>query len=415
MQVMAAGGHRVSLPSAGAAAPSSLAAHVRQRSDGGSGWEVRLLPALRAVNHMSAAVTFCLTSDGGAASSGSTQGSPAHPRSPQRWRREQHQAVEVGSGGGTDLHMPGKGTVLRLWLGGGGSGAAPGAGWSQAVTLPTHSRSRDPILMVLHSSPAATASATAAGLSALAAQPPLGSVLAQLLPPDPATGQASLHFWPPLLLHNHTPCALRLRLPAGVVPLLHQQLEAPQQPGEEVLLPPGGSRQLTAPLQGGAVGSLLALEPSPAGGAGSSGSGGGDVSMGAGLSLVVPPLVAESAEQQWFDGSSPKKLAGGKGQPALYIAPPGEASLLRLPLLLPGVEAGAAQGAAGPGTTAAVAQGGGESTVAPADCMLVTQQHSAELPCMQLLLLPTLTVRNCLPVPVLFQVRPAPVFSACLG
>lgn len=421
LQVMASGGHPILLPTPGRSSSSagrSLAAQVRPSSSG-SGWEVVLRPGMRVVNHLSSPVHFCLTRDGWEGSDdGSAAAAPAQQRSPQRRRREQHTPVAISSGGSTDLRLPADGAMLRLFLGGGTIGS-PGAGWSQALSLPQ--QRQQPALMVLHSSPAAAATATAAGLDTppeAAGQPPLGSVLAQLLPPD-ASGQAALHFWPPLLLHNSTQCALRLLLPAGGPQL--PGADPAQQQVQEVVLAPGSSRQLAVSLQGGPVGSLLALSPtategtSPAAPAAAAGSG------SRGMAIVVPPLIAESAEQQWFGASGPQAVHSprGKPPPAVYIAPPGQSTSLRLPLLLPAAQGSAANAKAAAAAAIAATHGNastggkeiaasGDSVSGPAaaaDCVLVTQHHADGLPCMQLSLLPAMVVHNCLPVPILFQVR----------
>lgn len=400
-------------PGRSSSAGRSLAAQVQPSSSGG-GWEVVLRPGMRVVNHLSLTVHFCLTRDGWDGSDdGSAAAAPAQQRSPQRRRREQHTPVVLSSGGTTDLRLPGQGAVLRLFLGGGTSGS-PGAGWSQALSLPQQRPQQAAALMVLHSSPAAAATATAAGLDTppeAAGQLPLGSVLAQLRPPD-ASGQASLHFWPPLLLHNSTPCTLRLLLPAGAP---QQPGAAPaQQPLQEVTLPPGSSRQLAVPLQGGPVGSLLALSPEEADGSSPAVPAAVAANGSRGLAIVVPPLIAESAEQQWFGAGGPQAAVQsprGQPPPAVYIAPPGEATGLRLPLLLPAGQQSAASAAVAEGAAAAppggskdVTAGDSSGPAAVADCMLVTQHHADGLPCMQLSLLPALVVHNCLPVPMLFQV-----------
>ena len=438
LQVMASGGHPILLPTPGRGSSSagrSLAAQVRPSSSG-SGWEVVLRPGMRVVNHLSSPVHFCLTRDGWDGSDdGSAAAAPAQQRSPQRRRREQHTPVVISSGGSTDLRLPPDGAMLRLFLGGGASGS-PGAGWSQALSLPQ--QRQQPALMVLHSSPAAAATATAAGLDTppeAAGQPPLGSVLAQLLPPD-ASGQAALHFWPPLLLHNSTQCTLRLLLPAGGPQL--PGTDPAQQQMQEVILAPGSSRQLAVPLQGGPVGSLLALSPTAAEGTSSAAPAVAAGSGSRGMALVVPPLIAESAEQQWFGASGPQAVQSprGKPPPAVYIAPPGQSTSLRLPLLLPAAQepaanAAAAAAAAAPhgdastsGKEIAAGDDGasGPAATAAADCVLVTQHHADGLPCMQLSLLPAMVVHNCLPVPMLFQVRGKswlwlgwpPVCMACL-
>ena len=397
-QVMACGGHEVLLPGLGGVR-RSLAVQVQHGS--GGVWEVALRPGLRVVNHLAVPAHLCLACEGASSFGGSSGADAAAARSPQKRQRAQHQSVQVTGGSGTDLLIPDGGSQMRLWLGGNLSGG-PGSGWSQAVPMPQQHRRREAALMVLHSSPAAAATATAAGLdvpAAAAAQAPLGSVLAQLLPPDAASGQATLHLWPPLLLHNSMPCALRLLLPAAdALQPYPPQLE---QQHVEVVVPPGSSRQLAVPLQGGTVGALLALDP--AGGGGGPAGGGGS---SRGMAIVVPPLIAESAEEQWFGAGGPQSPARGKALPAVFIAPPGEATGLRLPLLLP-PRGGAAEAAAAPNGAAegGGAAGSGKSHTAPvADCLLATQHSFSGLPCMQLSLLPALAVHNCLPVPLLFRV-----------
>jgi hypothetical protein len=372
LQVMATGGHPLLLPMPGGGCSSSLAVQVQRSSCGGS-WEVLLLPGMRVVNHLAAAMHVALTD------SSAVRGSPAKQGRGQQ-QQQQHEAVEVGSGCSTNLQVQGISTQLRLWLGDGArSGGASGSGWSQALLLPRQER-QEALLMVLHSSPAAGASATAAGLQAPAAAgaacQQLGAVLAQMLPPDAASGQASIHFWPPLLLHNAMPCAVRLLLPAPGTAAGQQQQQ------HVVVLQPGASHQLTVPLQGGRVGALLALDAAASSGGGNKAevSAAGD----AGVALVVPPLIAESAEQQWFGSSGLKRAAAPAAGPALFIAPPGESACLRLPLVLDSAAAPAA---------------------AAADCVMVTQQHTDGLPLLQLSLVPALVVHNCLPVPLLFQVR----------
>lgn len=402
---MACGGHPVLLPAPHGGA-HAVAAQVRRGS--GGGWQVELRPGLAVVNHLSLPLHLCLSCDGahaeGGGSRGSAAASPTQPLSPGRRQRGQHLAVQVGSGGRRDLRLPDSSMQLRLWLGGNLAGG-PGSGWSQAVAVQHYQQRRELALMVLHSSPAAAATATAAGLDAPAAaahQTPLGSVLAQLAPPDGASGQATLHLWPPLLLHNSMPCALRLLLPAANP----QQPFAPQQeqPVEEVVVPPGGSRQLAVPLQGGAVGSLLALEAAGADGGGESLA---SRSGSRGMAIVVPPLIAESADERWFGAAAASPRGSKPAGPAVYIAPPGESAALRMPLLAaPGGEPAAApEGAAQPNGGSQAGAGSAEPTVLAADCVMVTQPHSEALPCMQLALLPALAVHNCLPVPLLFQAR----------
>ena len=115
---------------------------------------------------------------------------------------------------------------------------------------------------------------------------------------------------------------------------------------------------------------------------------------------MVPPLIAESAEQQWFGSSGLKRAAGAAALaagPALFIAPPGESACLRLPLTL--------DSAADPAATASVA--------AVADCVMLTQQHTDGLPLLQLSLMPALVVHNCLPVALLFQVKTGSRLLCC--
>jgi hypothetical protein len=391
----------------------------------------------------------------------------ALPSQQQHQQHAQAQTLELASGGTTHLPALGSGRLLRLWLGGGdpGSAGSGGGGWSQAVLLPRLSHQPDaarasfeaqePMLLVLFSSPAAAASATAAGVeppAGSASRQQLGAVLAQLLPPDAATGQASVHFWPPLLLHNKMPCPLRLMLPAAVPGTAAAGAPAagspPQQAPpalQEVVLAPGASRQLMVPLQGGTVGALLALQACStisssssssrnsahtAGGAADGGSSRSTALASAyerGLAVVVPRLIADSPDQQWFggraeSGAAPGAAAGAGAAhaAAVYISPPGESTCLHLPLLLTapgstdsaGSTAGAGNGAAASGGI----RGSGSGNVLMADCVLVTQQHTQGLPLLQLLLLPALAVHNCLPVPLLFKASWVPMcWAGCVA
>lgn len=396
---MAAGGHPLLLRAPDGCS-AMLAVQVRHAS--GGGWEAVLLPAVRVENHLSVPLHLCLTNDVPAApSSGSSKGSPAA-------RQQQHALLDVRPSGCADTALHSFRAVLRLWLGG---DVSSGGGWSQAVSMPRFRGAQpEPLLMVLHCSPAAAASAVGAGVrpptAPDAAVQQLGAVLAQLLPPDGASGQVTVRLWPSLLLRNAMPCPVRLLLPvpASAVP---GQPASPQQQRlqhHEVVLPAGGSQQLTVPLRGGTVGAFVALEPPGEHTAGSSssssdGGGGGGGMKSPGVAVVVPPLIAESAEQQWFGAGSGARQAAGSGAPlgaaALFIAPPGEAVCLQLPVRvdLPSGLPGAAGG------------GGSGSTVVQADCLLVTQQHTDGVPLLQLTLRPALAVHNCLPLPLVFQVR----------
>lgn len=401
VQVMAEGGRQVVLPmlsDTGLASASSIAVQV-QRSASGSSWEVLLLPAVRVDNRLSTPVHICMSREVGNPTS-SPGGTPG--------RTQQHEALEVPSGGSAELPLRGTSSVLRLWLGG---DVANGTGWSQAVPLLplNHQRQhrqgqqQDPVLMVLHSSAAAAATALAAGVRSpttrWAASQQLGAVLAQVAPPDRATGQACIRIWPPLLLRNATPCPLRLVLP----PMCPQQAQQGPPPApQELLLPPGGSHQLTVPLHGGTVGALLSLEARGCGNrhaaAASEGSSGEAAQHR--LPIVVPPLIAESPEQQWFGSGRAKDEAGSSDEAAraVLIAPPGEATWLRLPLVV--ARPSSTPTAAAPEGTASGGSGGALTT----DCLLVTQQHADGLPLLQLSLQPALAVHNCLPVPLHFQV-----------
>lgn len=387
----------------------SLAVHVRHSSSGSS-WEVLLLPAVQVANHLSAPVHVCLSRE---VSSLASMGGSAHSRVQQ-----QHQVLEIGSGGSANAQLHGGGTLLRLWLGG---DISSGGGWSQAISLPQYHNQpqHEPLLMVLHCSPAASASAMGAGVRAPAApgaaKQQLGALLAQLLPPDAATGQASIRIWPPLLLRNALPCPVRLLLPvagaagagaaaAELQPAAPAQHAVGQQPSQqELVLPPGASHQLTVPLHGGTVGALLAVEATPAGAGSAAASYGNASSSGSrpGVAVVVPPLIAESAEQQWFGSAGIKAAASGAvvggaeavgPAAAVFIAPPGEATWLRLPLLVCSRATHAGDSSAAAGSTLM------------SDCLLVTQQHADGLPLLQLTIQPALAVHNCLPVPLLFQV-----------
>ncbi|KAL4436856.1 hypothetical protein ABPG75_003995 [Micractinium tetrahymenae] len=411
VDVMAAGGQQLVLPTHGngSGGGSSIAVQVRASSSG-SGWEVLLLPALRVDNRLSAPVHVCLSRDGGI--------QVTSPGGSRARAQQQNQTLEVPSGGSAQAPLHGSGTQLRLWLGG---DVASGTGWSQAIPLlPWHqqhgtAQQKDPVLMVLHSSPAAAATALAAGVRSptapWAAAQQLGAVLAQMVPPDAATGQSCIRFWPPLLLRNATPCPLRLLLPLACAQQAQQgtpaaQQQQGQQEQKELLLMPGDSHQLTVPLHGGTVGALLALEAGCSGSPAAAAVGHGSTAAAPrGLPVVVPPLIAESAEQQWFGRGGPKPAAGGGdgAAPAVYIATPQEATWLRLPLLVAGP--GGPPAAGGPEST-----GGSSATSSSApttDCLLVTQQHAGGLPLLQLTLQPALVVHNCLPVPLLFQVPAA--------
>lgn len=400
---MAAGGQQLALPAPGSLSTgggSSIAVQVR-RSSSGAGWEVLLLPAVRVDNRLSAPVHICLSREVGTQVS-SPGGSRARAQ-------QQHQALQVPSGGSAEAPLHGSSTVLRLWLGG---DVASGTGWSQAVPLLPHSqqqqqggaRQGEPVLMVLHSSTAAAATALAAGVRSpaapWAAAQQLGAVLAQAAPPDAATGQACIRLWPPLLLRNATPCPLRLLLPPLAAPAA---LQNAQQGQRELVLSPGASHQLAVPLQGGTVAALLSLEAGSSGDAPAAGVENGRGTAGPrSLAVVVPPLIAESAEQQWFGSGGPKQSPGSDSEAAraAFIAPPGEATWLRLPLLLAAPD-NLPEATAGEHASSGGSSGGGALTT---DLLLVTQQHADGLPLLQLTLQPALAVHNCLPVPLLFQV-----------
>lgn len=406
---MAAGGRQLVLPmpnGLGSGGSSSIAAQVR-RNGSDSGWEVSLLPAVRVENRLSAPVHVCLSREGG-----DQAGSPGASRD---GAQHQHQALEVPSRGSTEVLLLGNDTLLRLWLGG---DVASGTGWSQAIGLLPHSHQRqqghgqqkEAVLMVLHSSPAAAATALAAGVrppaAPWAATQQLGAVLAQAVPPSAATGQACIRFWPPLLLQNATPCPLRLLLP----PLGARQAQRGASAGPEhaqheqqVLLTPGGSHQLTVPLHGGTVGALLSLQAGTCSDSTAAGVS-DDEATSRSLSLVVPPLIAESADQQWFGSSGPKRAPGSEeAAQAVYIAPPGEATWLRLPLVM----SGTGNVLEGTATESTCTGGGSRSSVCTSDLLLATQQDADGLPLLRLTLQPALAVHNCLPVPLLFQVGSA--------
>lgn len=349
--MLAEGTHHVLLRHATAPCLTSVAVRVQRSAGPGSGWKVHLHPGLRLVNRLGTAVC-CHVSSGLA--------------------QAQAETLELGGGGGASplqlleaLPEEGGGAPpppgqLHLWL-----GAAHG--WSQA--LPLCLQGGAPAVQVLCSERRKGWAAVGASAAAAGGLPPpvgaerqrlapLGAVLAQVLPPEPATGQATVVLWPPARLCNRLPFAVHLELPPALDPDAGD--------GE----PPGRCRRHEL-----APGEDLALAVAP--------SGGEVVRVAAGpaaptsLPIVVPSLASLGDDEAALDSAAALSTAAAAGAgDALFLPPPGQAVQLHLP--------GAPAGFASSGSVAV---------------WLVTEQASA-LPQLALTLLPLGVVRSCLPMPV---------------
>eukprot|EP00887_Chlorella_sp_A99_P008011 scaffold12.g8011.t1 len=365
LEIMAPGSHHVLLRHPIAGCCTSLA--VRVRGSPQSTWEVELLPGLRLENRLPTPVCCHI-------SSGLQQG--------------QQEVVGVeGGGAATDLQMleataelpPQRPGQLQLWLG-------SAAGWSQPLAL--RLQGAQPQVEVLrpaepkraHS--AAAAAGGGGGLpppvgAELQARAPTGVVLAQVLPPDEATGQAVVVLWPPVTLRNGLPCPVYLAIPAVLAtpaaapaagsahPMANGQ---PPWGTQRSLLPPGARVSLAVLPQGGEIARVATGAAAPAS-----------------APITAPGLAAPGdagavlASASAFSAAAAAAPAGE----ALFLPPPGQAALLQLPSA-PALSGGGADFC------------GSRST----GVWLLTEQRSPELPLLDLTLLPVAVAWNSLPVPV---------------
>ena len=348
LQILAPGAHHVVLhhPSVGCCTTIAVQVHRTPQE----GWEVQLLPGLRLVNQLPGGVC-CHISSG--------------------MQQSQREVVEVAGGGGSTslqlleatveapLHRPGE---LRLWLG-------SSAGWSQALPLRLlHAQALVEVLRPESGGkrgrpagpgpgPASHGLAPPAGAERQL-QAPAGAVLAQVLAPDAATGQAAVVLCHPAVLRNCLPCSIFLTLPTALL----AGNRAPQQQQPRVEVQPGAAVPLAVLPQGGELLRVaLSAEASPS------------------LPVVAPALASPDDAEAVDASAAAFSAAAASTADALFLPPPGQAALVHL------------AGCPAPGPF------GARSTVA---VLLLTEQQRADLPLLHIRLVPLAVAQSCLQVAV---------------